>query len=84
MVAGKPAAFLGNNMAKYLRKKSDGYIYHFNQKLSERPDMESFDFDGVAPERIPNLSEFLKPSEEAPKRRAAKNGVRHDTATVVP
>lgn len=68
MVAGKPAAFLGNNMAKYLRKKSDGFIYSFNQKLSERPDMEPFEFDGIVPEKIPDLSVFLVPP--VPKRRS--------------
>ena len=61
-------------MAKYIRLKKDGFIYDYSPQLETRADAEVFEFDGVVPQTISNLSEFLGTTkndavEEKPSKR---------------
>lgn len=50
-------------MAKYLRLKSDGFVYDYNPELMATGDMELFESDTPPPERIPDLAAYLLPVE---------------------
>jgi hypothetical protein len=57
-------------VAKFLRKKSDGWVYSYNPILAARNDMQEFEFDGQPPTQIADLMEFLsKEPKEKPVRR---------------
>jgi hypothetical protein len=57
-------------VAKFLRKKSDGWVYPYNPILATRSDMQEFEFDGQPPVQIADLTEFLtKEPKEKPVRR---------------
>lgn len=53
---------------KFLRKKSDGWVYPYNEVLARRSDMQEFEFDGQPPTQIDDLTSFLTSKPEAPKR----------------
>jgi len=46
-------------MAKYLRMKSDGFIYDWNHELAKVAGMELFETDKPVPEKIPDLMDFM-------------------------
>ena len=59
-------------MAKYIRGKSDGFVYDWNPVLAAREGMEAFDSDeSPMPERMPDLTKYLTDRNEAARDEAA-------------
>jgi hypothetical protein len=68
-------------VAKFLRKKSDGWVYTYNPVLARRNDMQEFEFDGQPPTQIADLTEFLtkEPKEKAVRRKKAEEKTEEQT-----